>query len=209
MSLHPLQVLSFRDIIGAPRLTASTKDSTLIIIDAQNEYADGHLKTPNVEYTRRSISELLEAYRSSGAPPGNIVHVTHQTAAGAPIFTPGTRLAREFDELAPRPGEKTVAKRHPGSFTGTGLHEHLRGTGATKLVLAGYMAHVCVSSTARQAAERGYGVVLPREAIGDRGIPGVPAERLVETALYELGDCFGTVVWVADVLGLADREPTP
>lgn len=35
-------------------------------------------------------------------------------------------------------------------------------------MLVGYMAHVCVSTTARQAAERGYEVVVVKEAVGDR-----------------------------------------
>lgn len=56
------------------------------------------------------------------------------------------------------------------------------------------MAHVCVSTTARQAAERGYDVVLAEDAIGDRDIPGVKAEELVKVTLAELGDAFGTVV---------------
>jgi hypothetical protein len=33
---------------------------TLIIIDAQNEYATGALKTVNVTETRKSIAKLLE-----------------------------------------------------------------------------------------------------------------------------------------------------
>jgi nicotinamidase-related amidase len=61
------------------------------------------------------------------------------------------------------------------------------------------MAHVCVSTTARQAAERGYDVVLVKEAIGDRDIPGVKAAELVETVLRELADAFGTVVGIDEV----------
>lgn len=56
------------------------------------------------------------------------------------------------------------------------------------------MAHVCVSTTARQAAERGYDVLLAEDAVGDRDIPGVKADDLVKTALAELSDAFGTVV---------------
>lgn len=41
---------SFRELIGVPPSTASTKDSVLVIIDAQNEYATGALKTTNIEY---------------------------------------------------------------------------------------------------------------------------------------------------------------
>jgi hypothetical protein len=36
----------------------------------------------------------LEKYRKAN---GKIVHVLHQTPEGAPIFTPGTELAKEFE----------------------------------------------------------------------------------------------------------------
>lgn len=61
------------------------------------------------------------------------------------------------------------------------------------------MAHVCVSTTARQAAEKGYDVVVAEDAVGDRDIPGVKAEDLVRTSLAELADAFGTVVKSADI----------
>lgn len=61
------------------------------------------------------------------------------------------------------------------------------------------MAHVCVSTTARQAAEKGYEVVVAEDAVGDRDIPGVKAEDLVRTSLAELGDAFGTIVKSADI----------
>lgn len=61
------------------------------------------------------------------------------------------------------------------------------------------MAHVCVSTTARQAAERGYDVIIVREAVGDRDIPGVKAKDLVDTVLAELADAFGTVVGVDEI----------
>ena len=67
-------------------------------------------------------------------------------------------------------------------------------------MLTGYMAHVCVSTTARAAAERGYDVILAEDAIGDRDIPGgLGGKELTEVALKELGDAFGTVVKSSDV----------
>jgi hypothetical protein len=58
---------SFRaDILGKPNSTASPKDSALIIIDAQNEYALGKLKVSNVASSRKAIKELLEKYRKEG-----------------------------------------------------------------------------------------------------------------------------------------------
>lgn len=56
------------------------------------------------------------------------------------------------------------------------------------------MAHVCVTTTARQADELGYDLILAEDAIGDRDIPGVPAKELVRVTLAELADSFGTVV---------------
>jgi len=182
---------AFRELIGVGPSTASTKDSVLVIIDAQNEYADGHLKTENVASTRKAISTLLEKYRNASAP---LVHIVHDTPSGAPVFTPDTDLAKEFSEISPKGSEKLIHKQQPGSFTGTDLEEFLKSTGKNKVVLVGYMAHVCVSTTARQAAEKGYDVILAEEAIGDRDIPGVKAEDLVRVTLAELADAFGTVV---------------
>jgi len=182
---------AFRELIGISPSTASTKDSVLVIIDAQNEYADGHLKTENVASTRKAISTLLEKYRAASAP---LVHIVHQTPPGAPVFTPDTDLAKEFAELTPKSGEKVIEKQHPGSFTGTDLDQYLKGTGKNKVVLTGYMAHVCVSTTARQAAEKGYDVVVAEGAVGDRNIPGASGEELVAMTLKELGDAFGSIV---------------
>jgi nicotinamidase-related amidase len=160
-------------------------------------YAEGHLKTSNVANTRAAISTLLEKYRAASAP---IIHIVHATPPGAPVFTPETPLADEFSELTPKNGEKVISKQFPGSFTGTELEEAIKATGRNQLVLTGYMAHVCVSTTARQASERGYDVVIAEEAVGDRDIPGATAEELVKTVLAELADAFGTVLKVGSIV---------
>lgn len=61
----------------------------------------------------------------------------HQDDASSPVFTAGTHLADEFDELAPRDGEPVVWKKFPGSFTQTDLQTRLGES--KKLVLTGYM----------------------------------------------------------------------
>ncbi|KAB8261458.1 Isochorismatase-like protein [Aspergillus pseudonomiae] len=191
---------SFRQTIGIPPSTASVKDSTLIIVDAQNEYASGQLKVENVAESRKVIADLLSRYRNGGNG-SNIVHVVHEVPAGAPVFTPGTALAQEFEELAPRAGEKIVTKNFPSSFAQTDLHEYLGGLGdlGKKIVLVGYMAHVCISTTARAGSELGYDVIVVKDAVGDRHIPGVEAEQLVAVVLNELADAFGTVVSAEEI----------
>lgn len=219
---------SFRELTGATPSTASPSDSTLIIIDAQNEsvpppsslynqsltvnqprYADGLLKTANITSTRPAISHLLETYRSasshattSSSNPSNIIHILHSVPAGTPIFTPSTPLAAPFSELTPTASEKVIHKSFPGAFKDTELHAYLQSLPADKgkkIVLAGYMAHVCVSTTARQGHELGYEVVVVGDAVGDRDIPGARGEEVTEMVLRELGDAFGTVVKSHDV----------
>jgi nicotinamidase-related amidase len=91
-------------------------------------------------------------------------------------------------------GEETIWKQFPGSFEQT-----LQSWGVKKVALTGYMAHVCVSTTAREAMQKGYEVILVEDAIGDRDIPGVKGEELTRVALAELADVFGTIVQSEDI----------
>lgn len=98
----------------------------------------------NASSTRKVISQLLELYRSassSSSSATSIVHVLHQVPDGAPIFTPGTDLAEEFEELKPKEGEKVVKKVHPSAFAETELDGLLKkdGVEGKKVVLVGYM----------------------------------------------------------------------
>ncbi|TKA63754.1 hypothetical protein B0A55_09961 [Friedmanniomyces simplex] len=187
---------SFRELTGAQPSSASPSDSTLIIIDAQNEYAEGKAKVTNAPQSRKAIAALLEKYRKAG---GKVVHVTHTVPEGAPVFTPGTKLAEEFEELKPKDGEKSIQKIHPSAFVDTELHDYLRGVGGLKVVLAGYMAHVCVSTTARDASRLGYDVLVAEDCCGDRDIPGASGEEVTKMVMNELGDAFGTIVQSSEI----------
>ncbi|KAJ5757903.1 uncharacterized protein N7511_006597 [Penicillium nucicola] len=169
-------------------------------IEFKYEYALGHLKVEKVSESRKVISKLLEKYRQ-GSNGKNIVHVVHEVPPGAPVFTPGTTLAQEFEELTPKAGEKVVTKNFPSSFAKTDLHDYLQGLGdvGSKIVLVGYMAHVCVSTTARSASELGYDVLVVRDAVGDRNIPDADAETVVSVVLSELGDGFATIVSESEI----------
>ncbi|KAM3416187.1 hypothetical protein BST61_g7793 [Cercospora zeina] len=187
---------SARQMMGAPPSTATPSDSTLVIIDAQNEYAEGALKVTDAPGTRKVIASLLEKYRAAG---GQIVHVVHNVPDGTPIFTPGTHLAKEFEELTPKDGEKVIEKIHPSSFADTTLHDYLRGAGAKRVVLTGYMAHVCVSTTARDAARLGYDVLVVEDGVGDRDIPGASGAEVTKMVMHELADFFATIVQSKDI----------
>ncbi|EOD51714.1 Isochorismatase hydrolase protein [Neofusicoccum parvum] len=193
---------SFRELAGIPPTVATPANSILVIIDAQNEYASGALAVAGLSTSRPAIAALLERYRAAA---GHVAHVVHAVPDGTPVFTPGTPLADEFAELAPRTTaesggkEVVISKKFPGAFAETGLGDFVKSTGKTKVVLVGYMAHVCVSTTAREADQRGLEVVVVEDAVGDRDIPGGTGAEVTKWVLAELGDAFGTIVKSADI----------
>jgi nicotinamidase-related amidase len=113
------------------------------------------------------------------------------------IFTPNTPLGDILPELKPQGSETVISKNHPSAFADTELENKLDPK--SKLVLTGYMAHVCVSTTARDAARLGYDVVIPLDCIGDRDIPGAKGDDVVDMVAKELGDAFGTIVQSKDI----------
>ncbi|KAL8648707.1 MAG: hypothetical protein Q9226_005891 [Calogaya cf. arnoldii] len=94
---------SFRSLLGMPDSKPTPSDAVLVIVDAQNEYDHGLLAIYEVEESRKAIGNVLEKWRGGG---GDVVHILHQVPEGAPLFTPGTELAEEFEELRPKDGEE-------------------------------------------------------------------------------------------------------
>jgi nicotinamidase-related amidase len=83
----------------------------------------------------------------------------------------GDLFAKTFSELVPelnqQPSDHTVTKQTWGAFTSTGLEAYLKGLGVTQVVLAGVATSFGVESTARQAHEYGFNVVLATDAMTD------------------------------------------
>ena len=73
---------------------------------------------------------------------------------------PGSREAQILDGLASEPNELVFSKTSGSSFNGTTLDYVLRTMGIDTLVLTGMMTSGCVESSARDAKELGYGVIV-------------------------------------------------
>ena len=65
-----------------------------------------------------------------------------------------------IDELQPLPGETVLDKTGHGAFYGTPLDLILRDRSITHLLITGVTTECCVSSTMREANDRGYWCLL-------------------------------------------------
>jgi nicotinamidase-related amidase len=83
-------------------------------------------------------------------------------------FEYGTWGAEIRAEFAPQPGE-IVAQEHwcSSGFANTDLDLQLKRHGIHRLIVIGLIAHTCVESTVRFAAELGYDVTLLADATAD------------------------------------------
>ena len=77
----------------------------------------------------------------------------------------GGEIRREFE---PQSGE-IVDQEHWGSsgFANTDLDLQLKKHGIHQLIVMGLIAHTCVESTVRYAAENGYEVTVVKDAVAD------------------------------------------
>ena len=85
----------------------------------------------------------------------------------------------------------------------TELEQQLRAAGITDVILAGFMTHMCISSTARGAFSLGFRPTVVAAATATRDLPGadgvvVPAATMQAASLAGLRDLFAVVVESAD-----------
>ncbi len=124
-----------------------------------------------------NITQLRSHFRTLGRP---VVHVTLGAALPDASDAPphmrkllsschnyvGSREHEILDELKPLPGEHVVRKTSVGAFASTAIDSLLRSLGAQQLYMVGVSTNMCVETTAREAADRGYLVTLVEDACG-------------------------------------------
>lgn len=182
------------ELAGADVTPARVSAATLVFIDYQNEYLEGPLGLPGAAPALQRAAQLLARARDAGSP---VVHVAHKGGAGG-LFDRDAARGRLIDAVAPRSGETVIEKGLPNAFAGTDLQAVLERAGRKDIVIAGFMTHMCVSSTARAALDLGWRVTVDAAACATRDLPDgrgghVGADALHEVALVELSDRFAIV----------------
>jgi nicotinamidase-related amidase len=186
---------TLRELASLPSRPSALAESTLVLIDCQHTYTQGVMELDGVAAALDQAAALLERARSAGIP---IIHIQHSDGPGSLYDVEGESGAI-VAQVAPREGEPVVVKQYPNSFFQTDLDERLKALGASNLVLAGFMTHMCVNSTARGAFNLGYAPTVVAAATATRSLPDVygeplPANVIQDASLAAMSDLFAIVV---------------
>ena len=201
--------------------------TALLVIDMQRDFLqpDGYAAKAGLDIAplRAAIgpvSAVLAAARAAGL---SIVHtreghlpdlsdcppykLERSRRAGAEIGSKGPlgrllvrgEYGHDFvDELRPLANEIVIDKPGYSAFEHTALQQVLSTQGIDTLIVTGITTEVCVSSTLRSAADRGYRCITLRDACasGDLSLH----EAALAMIAVEAG-VFGDVATVAEVIG--------
>jgi nicotinamidase-related amidase len=182
-------------LAGADLRPARVSSATLVLIDYQNEYVAGPLGLPGALAAIQRAVWLLGLAREAASP---VIHVAHKGRPGG-LFDRSAERGQIIAALAPRAGETVIEKGLPNAFAGTDLHAILSKAARKDIIIAGFMTHMCVSSTARAALDLGWRVTIDAGACATRDLPDgagsrVEADVVHKVALVELSDRFAIIV---------------
>lgn len=192
---------TLREIVGIGQQPAALKDSALIMIDCQNTYRQGVMKLTGVEEALKEAKKLLEMARELNIP---IFHIQHNGGEGSP-YDIRAEIGAISDEVAPIAGESVITKSYPNAFVLTDLDTKLKATGVTNIVLAGFMTHMCINSTAHGGFNLGYSPTVVASATATRPLEAangkvISAQEVQDGAIAATRDLYAAVVnTVADI----------
>jgi len=192
---------TLREISGLGLSATSLASSALVMIDCQNTYRKGLMQLTNVEPAIIEAKKLLTRARVLNIP---IIHIQHDAGVGSP-YDITAEIGAICDEVAPINGETVIVKNYPNAFIHTTLDQHLKTLGINNIVLAGFMTHMCINSTAHGGFNLGYTVTVVASATATRPLEAangkvLSAEEVHEAAIASTRDLYAAIVDNVDAL---------
>ena len=141
-------------------------DTALLVIDVQAGVddlvyyggPDGRRNNPDAE---QHMLDLLAAWRAHGLPVFFSLHDSREQGSPLKLSLPTGASKPGFE---PRPGDGVVTKDVNSAFIGTDLVIQLRRAGIGRVAIVGFYTNMCVETTAREAADRGYQVTMVEDS---------------------------------------------
>jgi nicotinamidase-related amidase len=150
----------------------------ILVIDMQNDFIKGKLKSDRVTRIIPNVKQLLENARERHIPiffciDEHLPIDTYEMNLWGPHAMKGTEGAEIIDELKPsiekRTEEYVIPKRTYSAFDGTGLDKALRGIyngkGADTLIITGLHTNICDRHTCYDAFVRGFNIIVPEDGV--------------------------------------------
>lgn len=192
---------TLREIVGLGLAPMPLKDSALIMIDCQNTYRQGLMQLTGVEAAIVEARKLLEKARALQIP---VIHIQHDAGVGSP-YDVTAEIGAICDEVAPIAGELVITKNYPNSFMVTDLDQQLKALGIKNIVLAGFMTHMCINSTAHGGFNLGYSVAVVASATATRPLFAangkvLSAQEVQDGAIASTRDLYAAIVDTVDQL---------
>ncbi len=158
---------TLRQMAGADPSPHKLANSAVLMIDTQLEYVSGRMVCDGIEAALEQGGKLLAKARAADRP---VIHIQHKGASGG-LFDPDTDNFLIAPQVTPEGDEPVINKTLPNAFAGTDLETVFRGLGCDSLIIAGFMTHMCVSSTARAALDLGIPCTVVADACATRDLP--------------------------------------
>lgn len=150
-----------------------------IFVDLQEEHrGDPRYLVENYTNVLANARRLQQAARAEGVP---IYHCAYKVDPGAdglrpfhPVLADGTSAFSAGDdpltaicpEVGPEGDEPLLIKREASAFGVATLEPSLRAAGTEWLIVAGVWTEACVDATVKGAIDRGFRVLLVKDACG-------------------------------------------
>ena len=177
----------------------------LLVIDMYTAFVDPAypFASAGARECARAIRVLLDAARAGGVP----VFYTRADRTTRPVergrwktrgvYTPIMERPEAYQivpEVAPLPEEPVLVKAFPSGFVGTNLLSYLVYHNVDTVIVTGAVTSGCVRDTVLDAFNQSFRVIVPVEAVCDRG----PTSHKV--TLFDIHMKYGDVLPTAEVL---------
>jgi biuret amidohydrolase len=182
--------------------TVAPAHTALVLQEVQNGVVGSPSVLPALAEAAASVdligncARLATAARKAGVP---VLHCTAETRddgrganRNARLFlgvkksavrlSPGSVAVQPPEEIGVDPADIVLPRYHGlGPMTGTQLDAILRNLGATTIVGVGVSVNIGMTNLALDAVNRGYQIVMPRDAIA--GVPADYADAVIDNTL--------------------------
>jgi maleamate amidohydrolase len=113
----------------------------------------------------------------------------------------GERGTQIVEEVAPEPGDVVISKRYASAFFGTPLMTYLNDLDVDTLVVTGCTTSGCVRATVVDAFSYAFRVIVPEDAVYDRG------EASHAINLFDMSQKYADLLTTDEVISFLDGLP--